>query len=119
MRDRVRGTLGQCPAETAIAVIGGYWKISIVKYLAGGPVRFGELSRLLPRVTARMLTRQLRELEQDGIVRREVYRQVPPKVEYSLSEAGRSLQPLVGALEAWGRNYAESLTAADPAATQP
>ena len=106
MRDKVRGVLDQCPAEIAVAVIGGYWKITIVKYLAEGTLRFSELDRRLPRVTARMLTRQLRELEEDGVVTRTVYPQVPPKVEYSLSETGRTLVPLVAALDAWGADYA-------------
>jgi DNA-binding HxlR family transcriptional regulator len=107
MRDKVRGAMVVCPAEVSVAVIGGFWKISIVKYLAEGTLRFGELSRRLPGVTPRMLTRQLRELEQDGIVSREVYRQVPPKVEYSLSDTGRTLAPIVDLLDAWGRDYAE------------
>lgn len=107
MRAKVRGTVDQCPAEIAIAVIGGYWKISIIKYLADGTLRFGELSRRLPRVTPRMLTRQLRELEQDDIITRTVYRQVPPKVEYALSATGQTLIPLVAALDAWGRSYAD------------
>lgn len=96
-----------CDAEISIAVLGGAWKPSILGLLDEHDVlRFGELSRLLDEPTARVLTRQLRELEDDGLVTRTVYRQVPPKVEYRLSDLGRGAMPVVDALTAWGGGYA-------------
>ena len=96
-----------CDAEVSIAVLGGAWKPSILGLLDQHEVlRFGELSRLLDEPTARVLTRQLRELEDDGLVIRTVYRQVPPKVEYRLSDLGRGSVPLVEALTSWGGRYA-------------
>ncbi|WP_102193686.1 winged helix-turn-helix transcriptional regulator [Microbacterium aurantiacum] len=110
-----------CDAEVSIAVLGGAWKPSILGLLDQHEVlRFGELSRLLDEPTARVLTRQLRELEDDGLVIRTVYRQVPPKVEYRLSDLGRGSTPLVEALTSWGGRYAAhqrrelAQTAAEP-----
>ena len=80
-----------CPIEATLDIVGGKWKVLILFYLMQGTVRFGEFQRLIPKITQRMLTLQLRELEEDGVIHREVYRQVPPKVEYSLTEFGRSL----------------------------
>jgi DNA-binding HxlR family transcriptional regulator len=91
-----------CPVEAAVALIDGKWKCVILFHLLEGTMRFNELRRRLPGVTARMLTNQLRELEQDGLITRTVYAQVPPKVEYDLSPLGRSLQPVLGALKQWG-----------------
>ena len=95
-----------CPVELTIDVVGGKWKPLILFYLLGGTKRFGALQRLLPQVTRRMLTQHLRELERDGVVYREVFRQVPPKVEYSLTELGRSLEPVLLAMLDWGQRYA-------------
>lgn len=94
-----------CEMEVTLELIGGKWKPLILYYLFGGTLRFGELKRLLPHVTQRMLTRQLRELERDGLVRREVFKEVPPRVEYSLTELGSSLKPLIEAMDAWGEVY--------------
>jgi len=94
-----------CPVETTLGVIGGKWKPLIIYYLTQGTRRFNELKRMLPHVTQQMLTLQLRELERDGIVHREVYAQVPPKVEYSLTALGRSLEPILLAMLAWGEEY--------------
>jgi DNA-binding HxlR family transcriptional regulator len=105
MRERLRRTSIDCPTEMALEVVGGKWKLVILEHLVEGVLRFGQLQRALPTITARMLTRQLRELEDDGLVRRVVYTQVPPKVEYSLTDAGRSLEPLLGHLRAWGEWY--------------
>ncbi|MFJ4223580.1 winged helix-turn-helix transcriptional regulator [Microbacterium sp. NPDC089695] len=102
-----------CDAEISIAVLGGAWKPSILSLLDEHDVlRFGELSRLLDEPTARVLTRQLRELEDDGLLIRTVYRQVPPKVEYRLSDLGRGAMPLVDALTTWGGGYAAHQRAA-------
>lgn len=88
-----------------MAVLGGAWKLSTVKYLLERTHRFGELQRRLGTVTARTLTRALRDLEADGVVVRTVYAQVPPKVEYSLTSLGRSLDQVVGWLDTWGSSY--------------
>jgi DNA-binding HxlR family transcriptional regulator len=84
-----------------------------------GTVRFGEFQRLIPKITQRMLTLQLRELEEDGVVHREVYRQVPPKVEYSLTEFGRSLEPILLLMRDWGVTYKERLARIATAAAAP
>ncbi|MEJ9148907.1 winged helix-turn-helix transcriptional regulator, partial [Bacillus thuringiensis] len=84
-----------CPVEAMVEVIGGKWKGVILYHLLDGTKRFNELKRLKPNITQRMLTLQLRELEADGIIHREVYREVPPKVEYSLTELGESLRPVI------------------------
>jgi DNA-binding HxlR family transcriptional regulator len=91
----------KCPAETTLDVIGGRWKVPILWHLFGRTLRFSELKRALPHITQKMLTQQLRELEQDGVVKRKVYPQVPPKVEYSLTERGASLKPVVEAMCRW------------------
>jgi DNA-binding HxlR family transcriptional regulator len=104
----------RCPVEACLEVIGGKWKAVILFHLLGGTKRFNQLRRLLPKVTQRMLTRQLRELEQDGLVEREIYPEVPPKVEYSLSEFGRTVEPILRMLQQWGTVYLEQIDAARP-----
>jgi len=94
-----------CPVETTLAVIGGLWKVLILRELFGGTKRFNELRRALAGVTHRTLTKQLRELEARRIIRRKVYRQVPPKVEYSLTPLGESLKPVLDAMHEWGEQY--------------
>ncbi|MDB9312842.1 helix-turn-helix domain-containing protein [Spirulina sp. CS-785/01] len=95
-----------CAVETTLRVIGGRWKVLILRELFQGVRRFGELQRALTGVTQKMLTQQLRELEADGIVHREVYPVVPPKVEYSLTPLGESLDPILQAMHDWGENHA-------------
>ncbi|MBW4437608.1 MAG: helix-turn-helix transcriptional regulator [Pleurocapsa minor GSE-CHR-MK-17-07R] len=97
-----------CPVEAAMRVLGGKWKPLILFYLMDGTKRFGELRRLMPHVTQQMLTLQLRELEQDGIIHREVYKQVPPKVEYCLTPLGRQLEPTLKQMLDWGLAYMEA-----------
>ena len=92
-----------CPVEAALAVIGNKWKGIILFHLLDGVKRFNELKRLIPDVSQRVLTLQLRELENDMVINRKVYAQVPPKVEYSLSELGLSLEPILVALRDWGQ----------------
>lgn len=91
-----------CPIEATIGLLDGKWKCVILFILFGGTMRFNDLRRRTPAVTQRMLTNQLRELEADGLIVRKVYAQVPPKVEYSLSPLGRTLEPILAALKAWG-----------------
>ncbi len=97
-----------CSVERALSLIDGKWKIVILYKLMRGTLRFNEIRRLIPNVTQRMLTNQLRELEADGLLVRTVYPQVPPRVEYSLSARGRSLEPVVLALKTWGDNNLSS-----------
>ncbi|MGH8743392.1 MAG: winged helix-turn-helix transcriptional regulator [Burkholderiales bacterium] len=94
-----------CPAEITLRVIGGKWKLVILWHLLGGMKRFGELRRSIPEITQRMLTQQLRELEKDGVITRKVYAQVPPRVDYSISELGNSLQPVMKSICQWGKKY--------------
>ncbi len=95
----------KCPVEATLDILGGKWKPLILYYLLGATLRFGEIQRLIPQVSRRMLTQHLRELERDGIVHREVYAEVPPKVEYSLTETGRSLEPVLMTMLSWGEDY--------------
>ena len=97
-----------CPVEAALEMIGGKWKGLSLYHLMDGAVRFNELKRLVGSVTQRMLTKQLRELEADGLVKREVYPVVPPKVEYSLTARGESLRPIIMALRDWGAENVRS-----------
>ncbi len=96
-----------CPVEAAMDVIGGKWKALILHHLFDGTRRFNELKKLIPNVTQRMLTSKLRELEQFGIVHRKVYAEVPPKVEYSLTEFGRTVEPVLWAMHDWGKSFIE------------
>jgi DNA-binding HxlR family transcriptional regulator len=105
---RIDDLSDECTVEAALEVIGGKWKLVILRHLLDGTKRFGELDRALSGITPRMLTRQLRELEADGLVLRTVYPQVPPKVEYSVTELGESLRTITGLLERWGSDYRET-----------
>lgn len=108
MREQVARALKVCPVEVAVAILGGSWKLSIVKELLDrGTLRTAELHRSIPLVSERTLTRQLRELEQDGILHREIFAQVPPRVEYSLTRLGESLRPVVDAMNSWGATVTE------------
>ena len=100
-----------CPVEACLEIVGGKWKGVILFHLLGGTKRFNELMRLMPVVSQRMLTRQLRELEADQIVVRKVYPEVPPKVEYSLTEFGLTLVPVLKVLQQWGDQYIEHIIA--------
>lgn len=115
MRLPVQRARQVCPVEVAVSVLGGAWKLTVVKHLFDGPCRFGELGRMVPLANRKTLTRQLRELEEDGVVARVVHDQVPPKVEYSLTELGQSLCPVVTAMDAWGEHFEARAASLRPA----
>ncbi|MCP4138977.1 MAG: helix-turn-helix transcriptional regulator [Chloroflexi bacterium] len=94
-----------CPIESTLQVIGGKWKGIILYHMLDGKKRFGELKRFMPTITQRMLTKQLRELEADGLVHRKVYAEVPPKVEYSLTKLGETMEPILAEIYKWGIRY--------------
>ena len=94
-----------CPVRTTLNVLGGKWKLLILSYLLDEPRRYGELRRLMPEITEKMLIQELRELETDGIVARTVHQTVPPRVDYSLTEQGQRVQPLFGEWVGWGKQY--------------
>ncbi len=98
-------TLPACPVETTLSLVGNKWVVLILRDLFTGTKRFGELKKSLEPISQKVLTQQLRHMEEKGIVHREVYPQVPPKVEYSLTELGWSLQPIVMSMSDWGRWY--------------
>lgn len=98
-----------CPVETTLTLIGNKWKVLILRDLLSGTKRFSELKRSLKGVSQKVLTTQLRAMEADGLVHREVFAEVPPRVEYSLTELGRSLKPILDAMVEWGTAYKENL----------
>jgi DNA-binding HxlR family transcriptional regulator len=109
MRHRSYDRLG-CPVEACTEAIGGKWKGELLYILlTSGTKRYGELRKLMPDASQRILTLQLRELEQDGIIERKVYTVVPPKVEYSISKRGESLRPIVDAMWQWGKAFLGTL----------
>ncbi len=99
-----------CPVEATISVLNGKWKLLIIRELLSGPKRFSQLQRAIPGVTQKMLTKQLRELERDGLISRKVYPQVPPKVEYSLTDLGEKLKEVLDAMHSWGEEYIRNAT---------
>lgn len=109
MRSKVEEAPEYCAIEFAMEMLGGRWKLAILKQLLSGTHRFGELRRAMPTITQRMLTRQLRELEADGLVTRTVYAEVPPRVEYTLTDVGRSLDPITEQLDKWGQWYRDTV----------
>ncbi len=108
-----------CAVELTLQVIGGKWKPVILYHLSNaGLLRFGELKKTMPNITQKMLTQQLRELERDGLVGRKVYAQVPPKVEYSLTEFGWTIVPVLQSLSEWGRSFKQQLGAEETGLNQ-
>ena len=94
-----------CAVEATLDLIDGKWKGVILYHLQAGTQRFGELRRRMPGITQRMLTKQLRALEEDDLITRKVYAEVPPRVDYELSETGLRLRPVIDALKAWGEDH--------------
>ena len=99
--------LPNCPVETTLMLIGDKWKVLILRDLMNGTMRFGELKKSIGHVSQKVLTTQLRDMEAKGLLTRRVYAEVPPRVEYTLTETGYSLKPVLDALWAWGQGYQE------------
>ena len=97
--------LPACPVETTLMLIGDKWKVLILRDLMPGTKRFGELKKSIGSVSQKVLTAQLRDMEEKGLVSRKVYAEVPPRVEYNLTELGRSLKPILDAMRTWGESY--------------
>ena len=97
-----------CPVETTLTLISDKWKVLILRDLMPGAKRFGELKKSIGTVTQKVLTAQLRQMEASGLLTRTVYAEVPPRVEYTLTDLGRSLRPVLDAMEAWGKAYQEN-----------
>lgn len=99
--------LPACPVETTLMLIGDKWKVLILRDLMPGTKRFGELKKSVGNVSQKVLSAQLRDMEENGLVNRQVYAEVPPRVEYSLTDLGRSLKPILDAMWTWGEEYKE------------
>ena len=108
-----------CPVDVTLSVIGGKWKLLIYDQLNRGVTRFGQLKRAIPRITQTMLTQQLRELEQDGIVTRTIYAEIPPRVEYALTDFGRTLECVIAVMCQWGTQYQAMVVERKRAASRP
>jgi DNA-binding HxlR family transcriptional regulator len=102
--------LPACPVETTLLLIGDKWKVLVLRELINGTKRFGELKKSISSISQKVLTQQLRSMEEDGLISRKVYAEVPPKVEYSLTEDGFSLKPILDSLMKWGEQYKEKRT---------
>ena len=105
MEKAVKNELPACPVETTLTLIGDKWKVLILRDLLQGTKRFGELKKSIGNVSQKVLTAQLRAMEENGFVHRQVYAEVPPRVEYSLTDLGRSLKPILDSMWAWGEGY--------------
>ena len=103
--------LPACPVETTLTLISDKWKVLILRDLMPGTKRFGELKKSIGHVSQKVLTSQLRQMEQSGLVSRKVYAEVPPRVEYTLTDLGYSLQPIMDVMWSWGENYKKKLSA--------
>ena len=101
--------LPECPVATTVSLIGSKWKLLIMRNLLVRPWRFNELKKSLDGISQKVLTDSLRSMEEDGIIIRTVYPEVPPRVEYALSEVGESMRPILTAMQEWGTNYKDSL----------
>ena len=102
--------LPECPVATTVQLIGNKWKLLIIRNLLRGPLRFTQLRNTIPGISQKVLTDNLRALEEDGLVNREVFAEVPPRVVYSLSELGNTLRPIIDAMQAWGDAYKQKFS---------
>lgn len=105
--EKSNDNLPSCPVETTLMLIGNKWKVLIIRDLLTGTKRFGELKKSIGKVSQKVLTTQLRDMEESGLISRKIYAEVPPRVEYSLTELGKSLQPILNAMLQWGTEYKE------------
>lgn len=105
MKMKTKDELPICPVATTVALIGNKWKLLILRHLLVRPWRFNELHKSIDGISQKVLTENLRSMERDGIIIRTVYQEIPPKVEYALSELGESMRPIIKSLELWGTNY--------------
>ena len=105
--EKINDNLPACPVETTLMLIGNKWKVLIIRDLLTGTKRFGELKKSIGKVSQKVLTTQLRDMEESGLISRKVYAEVPPKVEYSLTDLGKSLQPILNAMLQCGTEYKE------------
>ena len=106
---KTKDELPDCPVATTVSLIGSKWKLLIMRNLLVRPWRFNELQKSLDGISQKVLTDSLRTMEADGIITRTVYPEVPPRVEYALSELGESMRPIIKSMEAWGNNYKQGL----------
>ena len=109
MNEKIK-ELPACPVETTLTLIGDKWKVLILRDLMQETKRFGELKKSIGSVSQKVLTAQLRDLEENGLVHREVYAEVPPRVEYSLTDLGKSLKPILDSMRSWGEDYKKQLS---------
>ena len=114
MEKLTKTELPACPVETTLTLIGDKWKVLILRDLLPGTKRFGELKKSIGTVSQKVLTAQLRAMEESGLVHREVYAEVPPRVEYSLTELGKSLKPILDSMRIWGEAYQSQSRASRP-----
>ncbi|MBE6722159.1 MAG: helix-turn-helix transcriptional regulator [Ruminococcaceae bacterium] len=112
-----RKELPACPVETTLTLISDRWKVLILNHLMAGTKRFGELKKEIGKVTQKVLTANLRDMEASGLLTRKVYAEVPPRVEYTLTDLGRSLKPVLDAMAAWGKHYQAENAKLPPAET--
>ena len=109
MKNIKKEDLPACPVETTLSLIGDKWKVLILRDLMPGTKRFGEQKKSIGSVSQKVLTAQLRDMEANGLISRKVYAEVPPRVEYSLTDLGKSLKPILDAMKNWGEDYKKSL----------
>lgn len=106
---KTKSELPECPVATTVQIIGSKWKLLVLRNLQARPWRFNELKRDLVGISQKVLTDTLRSMEEDGIITRTVYAEVPPRVEYALSQLGESMQPILDAMQQWGNNYKSTM----------
>lgn len=109
----MKNNLPACPVETTLTLIGNKWKFLVLRDLMGDTKRFGELKKSIGSISQKVLTSNLREMEEAGLVHRQVYAEVPPRVEYSLTDIGRSLQPILDVMDQWGTEYKSQMSATE------
>lgn len=107
---KLKAELPECPVATTVQLIGNKWKLLIIRNLLARPWRFNELQKSLDGISQKVLTDSLRSMEADGIITRTVFPEVPPRVEYALSELGESMRPILDSMQAWGENYKMKMT---------